>query len=160
MTHNQNQSIISNGRIITMSSIRKLFATNQDIETKGIWMDYGSGVEIQIARAGGSNKAFATRFTALSKPFRRQIQAEMVDESTAQEILYRVYAECVVRGWRGITQDDIDPKATNPTEPLPYSVENCVALFKALPDLANDVVAQAGKLAMFRQVSNEADAGN
>ena len=143
-----------------MSGIRRIFATDQSTEEKGVWQDYGNGVEILIARAGGSNKAFAKRFTELTRPHRRMIQAEAVDDATAKEILYQVYAETVVKDWKGITAEDLDPAAANPNDAVPYTAKNAVTLFKALPDLFADIVAQAGKLAMFRQVVNEGDAKN
>jgi hypothetical protein len=143
-----------------MSSIRKIFSTDPSVETQGVWQDYGNGVEILIARAGGSNKAFARRFTELTKPHRRLIQAEAVDDKTAQEILYQVYAETVVKDWKGITAEDLDPESTTPNEPVACTAKNAVILFKALPDLFSDIVAQAGKLAMYRQVVNEGDAKN
>ena len=153
-----------------MSGIRKIFETSPSVEIQGVWQDYGKGVEILLARAGGSNKAFAKRFTELTKPHRRLIQAEAIDDATAQEILYQVYAETVVKDWKGITAHDlisteqikVDPDilSRTPDEAVTPTVKNCVALFKALPDLFSDIVAQAGKLAMYRQVVNEDDAKN
>ncbi len=52
-------------------SLYKQFGTDKNLETSGIVLQYGEGVEIRIARAGGSNKRYQKSMTQRSKPYRR-----------------------------------------------------------------------------------------
>jgi hypothetical protein len=63
-----------------------------------------------------------------------------------------VYVETVVLGWEGMLD-----AAGNP---LPFNKENALKLFTDLPDLFQDVMEQAGKLALFREDIREDEAKN
>jgi len=67
--------------------LRKMFETDASVEREGIWVEYAPGVEIRIARAGGSNKRFAKTMQRLAKPHRRAIQTESVDEDVLKELV-------------------------------------------------------------------------
>jgi len=132
------------------SNVQNLFKTNAELETKGIVLDYGE-FKINIARAGGANKAFAKCLEKKSRPLRRAIQSEMLDNEAAENLMAEVYAESVVLGWEGIKVDG---------KKLDFSKENCLALFKQMPDLLRDIMDQAGKMALFREDIRDASAKN
>lgn len=133
------------------SNIQKLFKTNAECETKGIWLDYGD-FRIRIARAGGANKAFAKCLEKKSRPLRRLIQADMLENEQAEKLMGEVYAESVVLGWEGVTDDK--------NKAIPFSKDACLELFKEMPDLLRDIMDQAGKMALFREDIREAAAKN
>lgn len=134
-----------------MPSPYKMFKTNPELECSGIELNYGD-FRITIARAGGANKKFAKAIEKKSRPFKRAIQSDSFDNERAQALLKEVYAETVVLGWDGVT----DEKG----EPLPFNRENCLKLFNDLPDLFQDIMEQAQKSALFREEIRENDAGN
>lgn len=140
-----------------MTSLYNQFKTDPELEKAGLWLEYGPNSKkqeqrIRIARAGGANTQFQKRMEALTKPYRRQIQTEIIGNDVVQRLMRQAYAETVVLGWENIEGPN--------GEDIPFSVENCVQLFTDLPDLFTDVQEQAQKAVLFRAEVREADAGN
>lgn len=144
-------------------SMYSLFKTYEELEQKGIVIDYGS-FQITIARAGGANKKFARLLEAKAKPYKRMIHADMLDSDVGLRILREVYAEAVILNWE--TKDESgdfvqgleDPR--DPSAIVPYSRENVLRALEALPELFDDLKEQAGKAALFREEILEQDAKN
>jgi hypothetical protein len=134
-------------------NVNQLFATDQTTEKSGIEIDYGE-FWIKIARAGGANKKYNRVLESVSKPYRRAIANGSLPNEKANEILQEVYARSVVLGWGGPGM--VDPEGN----PLECSVENCIALFKRLPDLFDDIKSQAESFINFKIDQAEQDAKN
>jgi hypothetical protein len=147
-----------------MTSLYSQFKADENREKTGVVLEYGfldkedgtpdptKPISIRIARAGGSNTAYTKRMEHKLKPYRRQIQTETMDTPLAEKLVREVYAETVVLGWENVTDPD--------GKPIPFTVENCVNLFIALPDLFKDVQEQSQRSALFRAEILERDAGN
>jgi len=133
-------------------SIYDKFATDKKAEQEGIILDYGDGLKIRIARAGGSNIKYEKLVQAKLRKYERQRQLDLLDIDTLRPILREVYAEAVVLGWEGVTDRDGNE--------IPFTKANAIKLFEDLPDLFEDIVVQAQKAALFRQNILEAEAGN
>ena len=133
-------------------SIYDLYATDSNMEREGIWLDYGKFGKILIARAGGSNKRFQKSMENHSRPHRKQIQNQTLDEDIANELLLKSFADSIVLGWEGIKDKD--------GSDLPFNKENVIKLFKDLPDLFIDVREQAQQSANFRAKEVDDDLGN
>jgi len=143
------------------------FETNDDLETRGVDLDYGD-FRVTIARAGGANKKFARVLEARTKPLRRAIATETINNDRANEVLMQVYAETIVLRWDtkvfthakpdGEFKPGIEPKEGGKL--LVVTPENIVATFKALPDLFRDIQEQANRVSLFREMVLEDDAGN
>jgi hypothetical protein len=110
-------------------------------------------ISITIRRAGGANTAFTQRYEALTKPYRRAIQVDAMDQDVMKDIMCQLYAETVVVGWEGVL--DVD----NVT-PLPFTVENCIRLFKAAEPVFTEVVNTSMNASVYRDEVREADAKN
>lgn len=133
------------------------FATDPELETKGIYLEYGNNskklpIRIRIARAGGSNKAFAKELEIETRPYRRQIQNETIDMEVLEEIMRKVVAKTIVLGWENV-EDEYG-------EDFPFSQANCIDLFTKLPDMYADIRAQAEKASLFRKEMLENDGKN
>ena len=133
-------------------SIYALFGTDSSMEQSGIWLEYGEFGRFLVARAGGSNSRFTKSMERLSRPHRRQIQNETLDESIANELLLKAFAESVILRWEGITDSD--------GKDLPFTRDNVIKLFKDLPDLFIDIREQAAKAANFQAAEVEGDLKN
>ena len=138
-------------------SLYKQFATDKNVERDGVVLSYGKNsknkdINIRIARAGGANIRYAKLLEAAIKPYRRQLQNETMDNGVAEDITMRVYAQSVVLGWEGVEDENGND--------MEFTVENCMKLFKDLPDLWADIQSQATRAALFRQDILEADAKN
>ena len=130
----------------------ELFKTDEDIENKGVSLNYGN-FKIVVARAGGSNKKYLNLLEAKLRPYRRQIQTGTLDQETDVRVLAEVYAETVVLGWEGVTNED--------GESIPFTKPNIIKLLTELPDLFADLRAQANNVSLFRsEDAREEDAKN
>lgn len=138
-------------------SLYTQFETDREIEKTGIVLDYGFNskkqpIQIRIARAGGANERYSKLLELRTKPYRRQIQNETLDNAVAEKITKEVYAQTVVLGWTGVEDRDGNE--------MPFTQENCVKLFTDLPDLWSDVQSQSTRASLFRAEILEADAKN
>lgn len=128
-------------------SLYRQFKTDENVEKSGVWLEYGPNdkglpIRIRVARAGGANTKFARLLEQKTKPYRRQLQNETLDPKVGDELFADLYAECVVLDWENVDAED----GTS----LPFSKENCLKLFKDLPDLFADIREQSNKSALYR----------
>ena len=143
-------------------SMYKMFKTSADLEQSGIILDYGD-FRITIARAGGANKQFSKALERVSRPYRRAIQTETLPNDKAMEIIQTVYAESVVLKWEVKVDDEwregIESEDEG-TDLLPLTKENVLSTFKKVPDVFDDLQAQANKMVLFLEEELEEDSGN
>lgn len=140
--------------------LRKMFETDQSVEREGIWLEYAPGVEIKIARAGGSNKRFAKILSRLAKPHRRSIQTDTINGDVLRKMFISAYAQAVVLDWRGITTDILTKNEDDAGTDLPCNQENVEAVLEALPDLFADIQKASDNIALFRAEILEEDSKN
>ena len=133
-------------------SLYDLYATDPDLEKGGIILNYGEGIRIKIARAGGANMDFAKSLERHMRPYRKRLDTGTLPEDVAQDIFRLVFAESVVKDWENVTDRD--------KKPMKFSVDNCVQLFKDLPDLFADVRESASTVSNFRDEEIEDDVKN
>lgn len=134
-------------------SLYKTYATDKNLESgAGVKLEYPDGVSLTIHRAGGSNRKFLQSMDAKIKPHRRQIQLGTIDRDLSDKLIAEVYAESVIKGWSGVTDENGND--------LPFTKQNVVKLLLDLPDLFNDIKAQADTLANFRKEELEEEAKN
>lgn len=145
-----------------MSSMYSLFKTDTSLEQSGIYLDYGT-FRVKIARAGGANKRYAKLLETKTRPYRRAIETETLDNNRGQALLQEVFAEAVILNWE-VKDEAKDTWKTGIEGPngdiLPYTTENVLAAFRLLPDLFLDIQSQASKVALFREDAQEAASGN
>ena len=134
------------------SSIYEKFGTDKNLEREGVVLDYGDGLEIRIARAGGSNAKFEKATQQKMRKFNQQLKHDLLEPEQMREVMREVLAETVVLSWKGVTD--------RAGKELPFSVANCIQLFKDLPDLFDDVLEQSRKANLFKQAVLEEEAGN
>lgn len=127
------------------------FKTDESIEKKGVNLDFGS-FAIRIARAGGSNKAYAKALMKHLKPYRKAIAAGTMDPKKQQAVMAEVYADSVILGWANVT--DKDGKV------MEFNHENVVKLLTDLPELFNQIIADAENYRLFKEVEAEDIAKN
>ena len=129
----------------------QMFKLNGAAESNGIDLDYGA-YSIRILRAGSGNKKYTKELQRRIKPHRYQIDNGLFDNDVAKKMTNELYADTIIIGWSGVTDE-----AGNP---LPFNRDNVVKLLTDLPELANDIQAQAVLVSNFRAEEREADAKN
>jgi hypothetical protein len=144
-----------------MSGMYKQFSTDRELEKKGIVLDYGQ-FRVTVARAGSANHKFVRTHEILTKPVRRLIEQEILPVEKEREISRQLYAKAVVLNWE--VKDDKEKWKQGIEAPdgsiLPYTEENVINTFAALPDLFADIQIQSNKMRLFRAADKEADAKN
>jgi hypothetical protein len=143
-----------------MSTMYEMFATDEDAESAGIYIDYGD-FRVKLARAGGRNRDFARVLNLKTKPYKRAIQTETMDNKVAERIMLEVYAETVIRGWETQVDGEWVSGLTNKEgELIPFNQENVRKALTDLPDLFADLQSQAQDATLYRETILEADSGN
>ena len=130
-------------------SIYSQFATDENLETKGIWLEYDEGASFLVARAGGSNVKFKKFLEKATRPHRRAIQRGTISDEVVDKIMMQAYAKHVVLGWKNITD-----KKGNPIE---FTEANFIKLMQDLKDLWIDIQTQAQNMALFIADVKEAE---
>lgn len=133
------------------------FETNAEKEAEGVEVVYapnkdGTIPTFTLSRMGKSNKRYSKMLDKASKPYARQLQLGTLDEATAENLFMGVFVKTVLKGWKNVRGRD--------GKDLPFSVENALMVLKALPDLYEDLQDKARSAALFREETNEDDAGN
>lgn len=148
------------------SSIFSQFSTTPEAEVNGIWLDYGD-TRVKIARAGGTNKLYASTFEVLSRPYRRAIQNSLISEEQARAITIAAAAKAIVKDWEVASGKDANGEtiwkkgipSRNGTV-LEFSEENIIRIFTELPEFFNNVNQASQDVSLFRADDLEADAKN
>jgi hypothetical protein len=129
--------------------LKKTFGTDKEKEKKGIIKQIGEGAWVRIARIG--NPDYERVLTALSKPYRLQIQRGTLDPKIQDKLYIEVIAKTVLLDWGGITDNGVD---------VAYSVENAIKMLTDYPDFLEFIVAEANRLENFKLQADEDLAGN
>lgn len=137
---------------------------NDEKEIKGTWVGYRGGVELFMRRAGGLNASYGKVLRRKMEPHQRQLLNGdvKIPEDVANRVLAEAFAEAIVLDWR-TKQDDGSyvPTVEFPEgNDLPFSQENVVKVFLALPDFFDRVRVDAGDRAQFIADAKEADRKN
>ena len=140
-----------------------VFETDEDLETAGIWLDYGD-FRIRIASAGQGNKKYVKYAEKALKPVRKAMQAGALSNERSISIMSDIYAKTIVLDWEVTDPENSDEMIkgieSRDGSILPVNPENIAATFKALPNLFIDIQEQASSIANFRKAELEEDSGN
>lgn len=146
-----------------------MYESDANMETGGIWVDYGD-FRVRIARAGGSNKKYMKYAENRLKPFRRMLQqGGDMPEKRSHAILADIFAKTIVLDW-----NVSDGEADEDTGEIPwkqgihardgsvleFSEGNVYQTLKNLPNLLIDLQNVANTVSMFAREELEEDAKN
>jgi len=143
------------------SKLFKTFGTSKDAEKGGVWVNYDD-VKFLVARAGGSNIAYADVLKGKIRPFRYQIEHGSLSKADDDRITAETYAETIIKDVQTL-QDDGSWKQGVPTDAgndVPYTTGAVIQLLMELPDLFRDLRACANDSAKFLKEAEAADVKN
>ena len=132
-----------------MADVKKLFGIDSTKEQEGVVHEMGDGLKMRIARIG--NPKYQKRFQAISKPHRRAIRRGTLADEVAEKLLIQCLSETIVLGWEGLEENG---------EEVPYSLENCIRILTAYPELRNYVNDIANELEGYQAEDDEEGAEN
>lgn len=133
-------------------SLYKMFGTDKNLERDGVWVDYGNGIKILLACAGGANHRYSKTMERVMKPFMRQIQTKTIDGDLLHKLLREVFAEAVILGWEGVVCAE--------GKPLAFTLENAISLLEDLPKFYEDLKAISEDFQVFKNQVKEDNAKN
>lgn len=132
------------------ADIDNIFAMDEAKEQNGVNLAYGKLI-LSIARAGGTNKKFATLWEELARPYRRMIDAGIdLPEDVAQGLAHELFAKGIVRGWN-MFNGDVE---------VPCTPENVIEQFKRNPEMFQFVVDESRRLSNYRKATLETESKN
>lgn len=123
------------------------FATDLDLEEKGVWVEIGDGGSLLIARIGNPKYNEHVRRTA--KPYKRQVRQGTMDEKLSAKLLNESMANTILLDWKGIEDDK--------GKPIKYTVEAAGQLLNDLKDFRALVFELATEQQTFRRQEMEAE---
>lgn len=128
-------------------NIYKRYDKDQDAEVNGVWIDFGDGAQIKIARFG--HKEHAEVIKRLQKPYQAILRVGgSIPEDKQTEIAIESMAQAIVRDWRGIKDAD--------NSDIPFNLDNVRKVLGDLEDLRNLIAQVAMEAETYRKETLEA----
>ncbi|MAD98780.1 MAG: hypothetical protein Unbinned200contig1000_18 [Prokaryotic dsDNA virus sp.] len=137
-----------------------VFETDEDLETSGIWLDYGD-FRVKIASAGQGNKKYVKYAEKALKPVRKAMQAGALSNERSMSIMSDIYAKTIVLDWETMKEGElVKGIESRDGQIMPFNYENVRQVFIDLPNLFIDIQEQANSIANFRKAELEEESGN
>ncbi len=137
-----------------------VFETDEDLETSGIWIDYGD-FRVKIASAGQGNKKYVKYAEKALKPVRKAMQAGALSNERSQAIMSDIYAKTIVLDWETMEKDKLKTGIEGRDGKIkPVNYDTVKTALTDLPNLFIDIQEQANSIANFRKEEQEEDAKN
>ncbi len=138
-------------------SLYNQFATNKEAEVEGVEVQYGANADgsipsFRISRMSKANKKYTKALERATRPHRRAIELETMNNDLAERLFMGVFVDTVLLGWNNIQ----DREGNN----IAFNKENAMKLFEDLPELYDDLQEKAKKASLFREEAIEEEAGN
>ena len=142
-------------------SLKSLYKSDPVASVEGVWITYprntdGSQPRFKISRMNGAaNKKYAKELDSATRPYRRELELETLDEEVSDKLMLDVFCRTILLDWEHVQPDDDG-------EELTFSFENATG-FLGKPEwseLYQDLRERAQKAATFRQSALEGEAKN
>jgi hypothetical protein len=137
--------------------VAQQFATNKKLEKEGIAITCQANADktvptIHVARTFRQSVEYRKVFERISKPWKAEIDADSLDPETDFKIMCSVFVEVSIKGWdnmqlpKGFAGIGLGEGAD-----VPFSIENCMALFTELRDLFTLCAEKSANADAFRE---------
>lgn len=130
-----------------MSNFLSRYSTDSTLETEGVWVDFGDGIQVKVTREN-TDEAQKYRQKILHK-YRTH---RKIPDEVLTDLATKVLAHVLVKDWKGIT----DEKGKD----LPYTPENAYKIFSEFKDFREDVSTASQEREFFKQEEIAAQAKN
>lgn len=131
-----------------MANLYAMFKGDAKAEVEGIEVPFGDAT-FRVARVGGANAARIAKINeAVTRPYRRQMELNLLPQEKVIDINVEVFVRGVLLGWENVEDEN---------GPLPYTVENAKKLLKDLPEVFNELMKVATDRDSFKaELENDA----
>lgn len=125
------------------TNLDKVYKTDKECETEGIWIQVTDTVAFRLKRFGGYNSQSVRRVMAqYNKKFARQIENGTLPEETERKVYAKAFVQSAMVDWRGVEVDGVE---------TPFSEEKAIELLLNLPDLLELLTSEASKSDNYRE---------
>lgn len=126
------------------------FATDEQLEIEGVWVDYDEKTKFKIARE--YNEHFTRLFSETQAKHKRALAGRSKEaKDLANRLMVEIMAKTILLGWEGPVMYQ--------KQPLTYSYENAVKVL-TLKGFRAWVVQQASNEALYRDTAEKDDEKN
>lgn len=126
--------------------------TDEKKSEEGTWVDIehdaDGNVVARLLVARANNTKFQEYLRQIGKPYRRQIQADTMDQKLLTDLHRKAVARHVLLGWEGLFDNGAE---------LEYSVENAERLLR-MPYFSDIVESASSDLSLFFEETLKEDA--
>lgn len=138
------------------------FETDADAESEGLLFTFNeAGFRCRLARAGGGNREYARVLQRVSARTRRAMETGTLSNAEAEDIMHNAYATAVVKSWETLVDGEWKKGIESKDGTLlPFTTENVIATFKALPMVFQIIKDCAESWQSFLSAEREADSKN
>lgn len=145
-------------------SLRKQFETNTAKEVDGVAIEFGENDDgtrptFWISRMSRANQQYTKTLETVTRPYRRQMDLGTLANDVAEKLFLEVFVKTILKGWDNVKLSDVTGDS-NDEGFAPFNVENATKLMKGLPELYDDLQAQAKSAALFKDESIAAETKN
>lgn len=117
------------------TNLNSIYGTSSKLEKEGVWFDVSEGVGFLIARFDLESTTARALYNTHMKQYAPQIAAGTIDPKKEREVLTKIFVECSMIDWQGITGED--------GKEIEFSKEAATKVLLELPDLADTLFAYA-----------------
>ena len=132
-----------------MPNLRSLYKTDQTKEEEGVWIDFGNGIKLRIARLG--NPKYNAYLRRIGKPHQMSIRNGSASQATVEDLTIRAIAKHVLLGWEGVDEDN---------ELVPYTEEKALEYLRTMRDFYQQVLELSSDANQFREEELKEEEGN
>ena len=79
------------------------FRLDNETSVEGIWVKFGAGIEIKIARM--NNPEFVRHYDEISQPFLSQLRKRTAGRETTVDLMRDAVAHCIIKDWKNMEDD-------------------------------------------------------
>lgn len=107
---------------MALSTFDEVFGVNEDLAANGVWVNFGKKLRVKLGYQGEMNKRFLAAAEKFSRPYKRDLKNDTLDNDAGKEILHNILAHGVVLDW----ENNVDDAGAT----VPFSVDACLAEMK------------------------------
>lgn len=120
------------------------------------WIAVDSQFEVELGYFSVRSPEYQAVFTKNIMPVRKLAEKNMLPPAKDREIAIKTFVEACCFDWRTVTPDGYRNEVEFEDGVwLPFTRENAVKVFVALPDLYNEVIDVARELSNFQLTDDE-----
>lgn len=127
----------------TVDPFDQVFGIDEDLATNGVWVNFGSKIQVLMGFQGEANKNFVKAVELETKAFQRDIDKGTLSNDDAKLLMARIVARGVIYDWKGK-----DLPAYTFEEGLKQLLKKNSLFFQEAQEMSK-------KLATFKQQENE-----